>query len=169
MPLVDTTGPVLSNVRGAVPRRRSLRPYGTVRPTKAFNNFPAIMRALPEACSAIVVETTELFGNLAQANAPTIQRQRRGDPAPGNLKASKKTSYYKRRGSDLVVTGKVEFGAKDPRGHRYARPLETGSIRRRGGRLYKVTKSRWWMRPLFPPVRARFIRQLSNLESRLPH
>ncbi len=143
-------------------------PRGIIKPGKAFNNFPAIIAAYPEAVSSIVRESTELVGNVAQALAPTLQNPRRGDPAPGNLKRSKKTRYYRRRGSDLVQTGRVEFPATDPRGHRYAKPLETGSIRKTRRGLIRVTKGRGWLVDAIMGVRPVFMRKLHDLESRLP-
>lgn len=142
-------------------------PRGVIKPGKAFNNFPAIIAAFPEACSEIVVETTEELGAVAQALAPTIQHQRRGDPAPGTLKRSKRTRYYRSRASALVVTGRVEFPATDPRGHRYAKPLETGSIRRTKRGLIRV-KARPFMVDALVAERVAFIRRLGTLESRLP-
>lgn len=144
-------------------------PRGAIKPGKAFNHFPQIIAAFPDAVSGIVVETTELLGDVANAMAPTLQNPRRGDPAPGNLKASKRTRYYHRRGSDLVVTGRVEWPAVDPRGHRYAKPLETGSIRKTRRGLRRVTKGSGWLVEAIVPMRGRFIRNLQGLESRLPH
>lgn len=145
-------------------------PRGTVKPTKgAFNNFPAIIGAFPDALSAIVVTTTELLGEMAADDAPVLENPRRGDPAPGNLKASKRTRYYKRRGTDLVQTGRLEFPAVDPRGHRYAKPLETTSIRRTRRGLIRVTKGSGWLVRALQDVRPFFNRHLANLESRLPH
>jgi hypothetical protein len=126
------------------------------------------MAAFPEAVSAIVIETTETLGNVANAMAPVQQNPRRGDPAPGTLKRSKRTRFYKRRGGALVVTGRVEWGAKDPRGHRYAKPLETGSIRRTRRGLIRVKKGSGWLVDALVAMRPRFIRNLQALESRLP-
>lgn len=144
-------------------------PLVAIRPSKkVFNNFPAIIAAFPEACSAIVIETTEEWGSVAQALAPTLQNPRRGDPAPGTLKASKRTRYYRRRGTDMVVTGRLEFPAVTPTGHRYAKPLETGSIRRTRHGLIRVKKGSNWFVPAGVAERRAFYRRLGTLESRLP-
>jgi hypothetical protein len=154
-------------VKVAVKRPRP-GPRGVIKAGKAFNHFPAIIAAFPDACSAIVIETTEELGAVAQALAPTQQDPRRGDPAPGTLKASKKTSYFRRKGSDLVVTGKVSFPATDPRGHRYAKPLETGSVRRTRHGLIRVRKGSGWLVDSIVAERRAFLGRLGDLESRLP-
>lgn len=166
MPLVGSDA-VISNVRGAVKRPRP-GPRGTITPGRAYNNFPAIIAAFPVELSEIVVETTELLGNVSQALAPTQQNPRRGDPAPGTLKRSKRTRYYRRRGSDIVQTGRVEYPAMDPRGHRYAKPLETGSIRRTRRGLIRVRKGSGWLVDSIMGVRPVFHRKLAALEARLP-
>jgi hypothetical protein len=143
-------------------------PRGLIKPGKGFNHFPQIAAAFPGAIEAIVIETTEELGNVAQALAPTQQNPRKGDPEPGTLKASKKTSYFLRKGSDAVVTGKVSFPAKDPRGHRYAKPLETGSVRRTKRGLRRVTKGSGWLVDSIVAERRAFLRKLGELESRLP-
>jgi len=142
-------------------------PRGVINPGKAFNNFPAIMAAFPEALSAIVRETTEELAAVATAMAPTQQNPRRGDPVPGNLKASVRTRYYTRRGSDMVQTGRAEWRAEDPRGHRYAKPLETGSIRRTRRGLRRVRKGSGWLVDAIVAERRAFRRKLGNLEALL--
>src|SRR4051812_47423551 len=110
-------------------RRRSGRqdPIGEIRmkPGRAewFNDFPRIMLAFPAAISEIVIETTEELGRYADLLAPE-QGQSHGRPhgswngrpdvAVGTLKRSMKTRYFKRRGSDITLTGRVDFKAKDP-------------------------------------------------------
>lgn len=144
-------------------------PRGMVKPSKgAFNHFPAIIAAFPDALSQIVIETTELLGDLSAAMAPTQQNPRRGDPEPGNLKRSKRTRYYRRRGTDMVQTGRVEFPAATSKGHRYAKPLETTSIRRTKRGLIRVTKGSGWFVDALMAVRPVFNRNLGTLESRLP-
>lgn len=140
-----------------------------------FNHFPQIIAAFPRALSDIVVETTHELGELSQERAPVEKRQRRGDPAPGNLRDSMRVRFAKRRGTDLVVTGRVDFKAVDPRGHRYARPLETGSVRsmRRSGRnrasLHKTyVEPRHFLVPSIVDERPLFVGRLAGLESRLP-
>ncbi len=167
MPMVET---VVSNVRGVVKRPRP-GPRGIIKPgTRAhpFNNFGRIADAFPDVIAGIVVESTEELGNVATAMAPTLQNPRRRDPAPGTLKRSKRTRFYRRRGTDLVITGRVEWAAEDPRGHRYAKPLETSSIRKTRRGLIRVTKGSGWLVDAIVPMRARFIRRLQALESRLP-
>jgi hypothetical protein len=144
-------------------------PRGVIKPGKGFNHFPAIIAAFPDAVSGIVVESTELLGSVAQALAPTQHDNLRPghDPVPGTLKKSKRTRYYRRRATDMVVSGRVDFTATDPRGHRYPKPLETGSWR--PGRVGKVTKGSGWLVDAIVAVRRVFVRNLGDLESRLPH
>lgn len=167
MPLVATPAFVRGGV-GYVPIKRPRPgPRGTINP-KAYNNFGLIAAAFPEVVSAIVVQTTEELGDVANALAPTLQHQRTGDPEPGNLKRSKRTRYYRKAATGRVITGRVEWRAQDPRGHRYAKPLETGSIRRTRRGLRKVTKGSNWLVPAIQAMRPRFIRKLSDLEKDLP-
>lgn len=173
MPLVDwQTDPRQSigvGSTGMVQRRPRPGPRGVIRPGKAFNNFGVIAAAFPDVISGIVVQTTEELGNVANALAPTLQHQRPGDPAPGNLKASKRTRYYRKAATGRVITGRVEWRAQDPRGHRYAKPLETGSIRRTRRGLRKVRKGSNWLVPAIQAMRGRFVRRLHDLEQYLPH
>ena len=90
-----------------------------------------------------------------------------GDPTPGTLRDSKKTSYFKRRGGDIVITGKVAFDAVDKRGHRYGRPVESGSIRRGRQGLYRVP-ARHFLVPAVVEMRPRFIGKIASLEEHLP-
>lgn len=142
-------------------------PRGVIKPGKAFNHFPEIMAAWPRVVEAIVIETTQELGAISQALAPTIQHQRRGDPAPGNLKASMKVRFYHSRASALVQTGRVEFPAVDPRGHRYAKPLETGSIRKTRKGLKRVP-ARPFLVDAIVAERRVFLSKLGALEDRLP-
>jgi len=143
-------------------------PRGMVTPGKAFNHFPQIIAAFPGAVEGIVIETTMELAGISAAMAPTQQNPRPGDPAPGTLKQSVTTTFFQRRGTDMVQTGKVAFPAKTPSGHRYAKPLETGSIRRSRKGLVRVTKGSGWLVDAIMAERPPFIRKLSNLESRLP-
>jgi len=142
-------------------------PRGVIKPGKAFNHFPEIIAAFPGAVSAIVIETTEALALAAMEKAPVEQDPRPGDPTPGTLRASTHVRFLLGKGSDLVVTGRVEFPAKDPRGHRYAKPLETGSIRKRRGRLVKVA-ARPFLVDAIVEERPKFYGSLRELESRLP-
>lgn len=156
--------------RGRPVKQERPGPRGEIKPTKGqFNHFPAIIAAFPGALDAIVHETTEELANVAQALAPTLQHQRKGDPAPGNLKASKRTRYYRKRATGMVQTGRVDFGALDPRGHRYPKPLETGSTRRTKRGYIHVTKGSGWLVDAIVAERRAFRRKLDSLEARLPH
>lgn len=178
----------LASVQG--PRRGpNMGPLGEIRlrPGRAeyasanrmsWNHLPAIIRAFPQALSEIVRETTEELGEVAAAFAP-VQGQTHsisglvgrpvhsGDPTPGTLRDSKKTSYFNRRGSDVVITGKVAFDAKDKRGHKYGRPVESGSIRRGRQGLYRVP-ARHFLIPAVVEMRPRFIGKIASLEEHLP-
>lgn len=143
----------------------------------AFNRLPEIIKAFPAALSSIVKETTEELGQVSQAFAPvqgeehsvsglTGRPPHAGDPAPGTLRDSMRTTYFNRRGTDQVITGKVSFDAKDRRGHRYGRPVESGSIRRGRKGLYRVP-ARHFLIPAVIEVRTRFIGKLASLEEYL--
>jgi hypothetical protein len=158
-------------------RRNRTDPIGSIKPGKAFNHFPRIIAAFPEAISRIVVDTTEHVGLLSAAAAP-VQGQargrpwRRGDPAPGTLRASMRIRFAKRRGTDIVLTGRVDFKAKDPTrrdpNHRFAYPVEVGSTRRKaGGGYYRVANEEFLV-PVVIRERPIFIARLKNLEAMLP-
>lgn len=152
---------------------------------RSFNHFPAIMAAFPEAISDIVIETTAHVGVVAAARAP-VQGEARGRPpgswngrrdvAPGTLQRSMKTRYYKRRGTDITLTGRVDFKAvdptaKDPR-HSFAKAVEVGSVRTnasigRGSGHYHVPAEPFLV-PTVIDERPIFIARLKDLESRLP-
>lgn len=163
----------MAGVAGSFRRPRP-GPIGVIKAGRRdFNNFPAIIAAFPDALSAIVAETTDELGIKAAERAP-VQPGRAGaravrpsDPAPGTLKASAKTKIYRRRATDLVVTGRVDFLARDRRGHRYAKPVETGSIRRTKTGLRKV-QAEPFLVPTLMELRKVFVERLSGLESRLP-
>lgn len=155
-----------ANVAGSYKLARP-GPRGVINQGRGFNHFPQIIAAFPNALSAIVAETADDLGILAVMLAPVIVNQRNGDPAPGNLKASEKTKIFYRSAGDRVVTGRVEFTAKDPRGHRYAKPLETGSLRRTKRGLIRV-KERPFLVDAIMRMRPVFIERLQGLEARLP-
>ena len=142
-------------------------PRGTISPGKAFNHFPQIIAAFPGAVEGIVIETTVELAGVSAAMAPTQQNPRPGDPAPGTLKQTVTTSFFMRKGSDMVQTGKVAFPAATPSGHRYAKPLETGSIRRTSHGLIRVAARPFLVDAIVAERRA-FLRKLGDLESRLP-
>ncbi|MBA3587308.1 MAG: hypothetical protein H0W41_06700 [Chloroflexi bacterium] len=174
---------------GGRPKRIRTDPIGTIGGKgslrREFNNFPAIAAAFPGALSDIVVETTEHLGTLAQARAPQ-QGQSRGRPhgswngrpdvAPGTLRRSKRVRFARRRGTDLVVTGRVDFKAvdptrKDPK-HTFAKAVETGSVRTnasigKGGGHYYV-RPQPFLVPAVINERPIFIDRIADLERRLP-
>lgn len=154
---------------------------------RSFNNFPAIIAAFPVAVSDIVVETTDHLGVLAAANAPVQggahSRGRphgswngRPDIAPGTLQHSMKTRFFKRRGSDLVVTGRVDFKAVDPTAkepqHTFAKAVEVGSVRTNRsigkGTGYHAIPPHPFLVPAIVSERPIFVARLKDLESRLP-
>ncbi|HEY8818408.1 MAG TPA: hypothetical protein VIM25_06275 [Candidatus Limnocylindrales bacterium] len=166
------------------PKRQRQDPIGSIamRPGRQefFNLFPAIMARWPVAVSEIVVETTEELGRYAQAIAP-VQGESRGRPpgswngrrdvAPGTLKRSMKTRYFKRRGTDITVTGRVDFKAIDPTAkdsrHTFAKAVEVGSVRvsRHGGH-YSVPAEPFLV-PAIEVERPIFVERLMGLEGRL--
>lgn len=144
---------------------------------RAFNNFPAIAAAFPEILSAIVIETTEELGALAESTAPVQPTRGRhwkpGDPAPGTLKRSKRVRFAKRRGTDLVISGRVDFKATDPTAadpkHSFAKAVEVGSTRTRGrGRGHYRVPAQPFLAPAVEHERPLFIARIKDLESRLP-
>lgn len=137
---------------------------------RAFNNLPAIVAAFPKELSAIVAETTDDLAILSTIKAPTEAHPRKGDPAPGTLKASTRVRIYLRRATDTVVTGKVDFPAKDRRGHRYAKPVETGSYRRsiRGRSRIRHIPAQPFLVDAAIELRPVFTGRLAGLEARLP-
>jgi hypothetical protein len=173
------------------PKRRRSDPIGMISVKKgrqegrSFNNFPAIIAAFPQAVSDIVIETTEALGALAAEKAPE-QGQSRGrapgswngrrDVAPGTLKRSMRTRFFKRRGTDLVMTGRVDFKAvdptkKDPK-HTFAKAVEVGSVRTnasigKGSGHYAVPEEPFLV-PAIVEMRPVFVANLKTLESRLP-
>lgn len=183
--------PLASVGRGPSRRRRS-DPIGTIGTSggrggilRSFNGFPAIMAAFPEAISEIVVETTNHLAVLAVAKAPQ-QGQSRGRPpgswngrrdvAPGTLRRSAKVRFARRRGTSMVLTGRVDFKAKDPTArepnHSFAKAVETGSVRTnasigRGGGHYRVAAEPFLV-PSIVTERPIFYARLADLESRLP-
>lgn len=167
------------------PKRVRTDPIGSIKPGKSFNNFPAIMAAFPEAISEIVAETTEHLGIRAMAAAP-VQGSARGRPhgswngrpdvAVGTLRASMKTRLFKRRGTDIVLSGRVDFKAVDPTAkepnHSFAKAVEFGSTRLnstigRGAGHYRVPNEQFLV-PAIIRERPVFIARLKDLESRLP-
>lgn len=178
----------MATVAGARPKRVRTDPIGTVGGRGlglSFNNFPAIIAAFPAAISDIVVETTEHLSVLAVAKAPQ-QGQSRGRPpgswngrrdvAPGTLRRSMKTRFYKRRGTDIVLTGRVDFKAVDPTAkepnHSFAKAVEVGSVRTnasigKGAGHYKV-EAEPFVVPAIVNERPIFMARLRSLESRLP-
>jgi hypothetical protein len=165
-------GFVTSNIAGQVRRPRP-GPRGTINQGRSFNHFPAIIAAFPNELSAIVAETTDDLGILAailapvQPGFPQARPPRASDPTPGTLKQSMKVKIFRRRASDAVVTGRVDFEAKDRRGHRYAKPVETGSLRRSKKGLRRVEAHPFLVDALVE-MRPVFIRKLQGLEARLP-
>lgn len=163
---------VTSNIAGQVKRPRP-GPRGSINQGRSFNNFPAIIAAFPNELSEIVAQTTDDLGILAQLLAPTqpgfpgARPPKSSDPTPGTLKRSRKTKIYRARASDMVVTGRVEFAAKDRRGHRYAKPVETGSLRRTKKGLKRVRAHPFLVDALVT-MRPVFIRRIQGLEARLP-
>ena len=171
-----------ASVPGRPTRRRS-DPIGSIsmRPgraeRRAFNNFPAIMRAFPHEISEIVVETTEHLGVRAAAAAP-VQGQsrgrpwRRGDPPPGTLARSMRTRFARRRGTDIVLTGRVDFKAKQPTRrdpqHGFSKPVEVGSTRARPSGGHYSVPAQEFLVPAIIRERPIFVARLLNLESRLP-
>lgn len=165
------------------PKRVRQDPIGTIggktEIRRAFNNFPAIARAFPEVISAIVVETTNALGELAQAKAPVQPSRGRpwrlGDASPGTLKRSMKVRFAKRRGTDIVLTGRVDFKAVDPSKndakHTFAKAVEVGSTRNHyysiRTRHYRVPAQPFLV-PAIVVMRPIFIANLQTLESRLP-
>lgn len=149
---------------------------GVIQPGRAFNHFPAIMAAFPGAISDIVRDTTEHLADLAEAKAPIQPTQGRpwhtGDVAPGTLRKSRKTRYFKRRGTDITLTGRVDFKAvdpskKDPK-HGFAKPVELGADRTSAsGKTYHIPAQPFLV-PSVIQERPVFIARLQNLESRLP-
>jgi hypothetical protein len=162
------------------PKRSRQDPIAEIRMKRGrqewFNNFPAIMAALPEEISKIVVQTTLEIGAesaLAAPVQPTRGRPwRQGDIAPGTLRRSMRTRFARRRGTDITLTGRIDFKAKDPTQkdpkHTFAKAVEVGSTRRRpSGGHYRVPAQ-----PFLVPVVVRkrpvFVARLMDLESRLP-
>jgi hypothetical protein len=178
----------MATVAGGRPKRIRQDPIGTIGGKglgKSFNNFPAIMKAFPLAISDIVIETTEELGRYAVAIAPE-QGQSRGRPpgswngrrdvAPGTLKRSMKTRFYKRRGTDITLTGRVDFKAVDPTAkepnHSFAKAVEVGSVRTnasigKGAGHYQVPADPFLV-PAIMVERPLFLERLHGLESRLP-
>lgn len=162
----------MAGVAGSFRRPRP-GPRGTITQGRSFNHFPAIIAAFPNEISAIVAQTTDDLGILSamlapvQPGLPGARGVRPSDPAPGTLKASAKTKVYRKRATDLVVTGRVDFLARDRRGHRYAKPVETGSIRRTKTGLRKVQAQPFLVDALMT-MRPVFVERLAGLESRLP-
>lgn len=173
MPMANVAGQSGYMSGGAWVKRPRPGSRGDITAGKSFNHLPQIIAAFPVALSAIVAETTDDLGILAATLAP-VQPGRAGarpprssDPAPGTLKASGKTKVYLRRASDTVVTGRVDFLARDRRNHRYAKPVETGSIRRTSHGLIKVAAHPFLVDALVT-MRPVFIDRLSGLEAKLP-
>lgn len=171
------------------PRRQRSDPIGMISVKRgraegrAFNNFPRIIAAFPDAVSDIVAETTEHLGALAAGNAPQQGSARgrahgswngRPDVAVGTLSRSMKTRLYRRRGSDLVMTGRVDFKAVDPSGskHTFAKAVEVGSVRTnrsigKGGGHYAIAAEPFLV-PSIVAERPVFVARLQGLEARLP-
>jgi hypothetical protein len=173
----------LTSVPGR-PRRIRTDPIGQIKPNRSFNHFPAIMAAFPEAVSAIVVETTEHLAVLATAAAPQ-QGQSRGRPpgswngrkdvAPGTLRRSVRVRFARRRGTDITLSGRIDFKAKDPTAkepnHSFAKAVEVGSTRTnasigKGAGHYRVPAQPFLV-PAIVRERPIFVMRLMNLESRL--
>jgi hypothetical protein len=173
---------------GVAGRRARQDPIGEVRMKRGrkewFNDFPRIMKRWPEAVSEIVIETTEELGRYAAMIAPE-QGQSRGRPhgswngrpdvAPGTLKRSMKTRYYRRRGTDITLTGRVDFKAKDPTAkepnHSFAKAVEVGSVRTnrsigKGAGHYSIPEDPFLV-PAVVVERPLFVERLKGLEDRL--
>lgn len=173
---------------GGRPKRVRTDPIGTIGGRglgRSFNNFPAIAAAFPGALSDIVVETTEHLAVLAEARAPQQGSSRgrphgswngRPDVAVGTLRRSGKVRFAKRRGTDLVLTGRVDFKAEDPTAkephHSFAKAVEVGSVRTnvsigKGAGHYHVPPEPFLV-PSIIDERPIFIARIADLESRLP-
>lgn len=166
----------MAGVAGASRRRVRHDAIGEIKPGRAFNNFPAIMAAFPEAISEIVKDTTEHLADLAEAAAPiqpTLGRPwHTGDVEPGTLRESRKTRFFRRRGTDITLTGRVDFKAIDPSKndakHTFAKAVEVGATRRtKRGRYYRI-RAQPFLVPAVIHERPVFIARLMDLESRLP-
>lgn len=177
---------------GGRPKRRRSDPIGMISVKRgraegrAFNNFPAIMRAFPEAVSAIVAETTVELGVMAAGKAPvqggSNSRGRpvgswngRKDVASGTLQRSMRTRLFHRRGTDIVLTGRVDFKATDPTAkdpkHTFAKAVEVGSVRTnasigKGAGHYAIPGHPFLVDSIVEE-RPRFVGRLLDLESRL--
>ncbi len=175
----------MASVAGSRPGRVRTDPIGRVTPGKSFNHFPQIIAAFPEAISEIVIETTEHLAVIAQALAPQ-QGQSRGRPpgswngrrdvAPGTLRRSEKVRFYRRRGTDITLSGRIDFKAVDPTAkepnHSFAKAVEVGSTRLnrtigKGGGYYHVPAEPFLV-PAIVNEREPFIARLKDLERRLP-
>jgi hypothetical protein len=173
---------------GGRPKRSRQDPIGEIRMKPGrqefFNDFPRIMKAWPVAVSDIVIETTLELGRYAAMIAP-VQGESRGRPhgswngrpdiAPGTLQRSMKTRFYRRRGTDITITGRVDFKAKDPTAkdpnHTFAKAVEVGSVRTnasigKGGGHYAIPADPFLV-PAVTVERPLFVERLMHLEDRL--
>lgn len=163
---------VTSNIAGRVRRPRP-GPRGSINQGRSFNNFPAIIAAFPNELSAIVAQTTDDLGILARMHAPVqpgrpgARAVRRSDPPPSTLKESATTKVFYRRATDAVKTGRVMFTAKDRRGHLYAKPVETGSLRKSKRGLRRV-EAHPFLVDAIVTMRPVFVDRIMHIETRLP-
>jgi len=86
-----------------------------------------------------------------------------------------RTRFYRRRGTDIVLTGRVDFKARDPlgSGHTFAKAVEVGSVRTnasigKGAGHYAIPPDPFLV-PAIMVERPLFYERLHRLESRLPH
>jgi hypothetical protein len=87
-----------------------------------------------------------------------------------------RTRFYKKRGSDLVMTGRVDFKAVDPTAkdpkHSFAKAVEVGSVRTnksigKGSGHYAIPPQPFLV-PAIVAERPVFVARFKDLESRLP-
>lgn len=179
----------LATVAGRPKRQRS-GPIGSIKLSRgraegaSFNDIPRIMAAFPQEISEIVKETTVELAAFAEANAP--EQPHRGRPygswngrpdvAPGTLKRSVRVRFAKRRGTDITISGRVDFKAVDPTrkepNHSFAKAVEVGSVRTnrsigKGAGHYRIPADPFLV-PALVAERPLFIERIARLESRLP-
>lgn len=155
-----TYSPPASTPASYRPQSFRNRRYAAIAPPRgAFNHFPEIIAEFSDVLSAIVVETTEAIAKEADAAAPVGSRFSR--PAPGTLKLSETTRYFKNRDGG-VVSGRIEFKAKEPNArdpyHLYAFYVEVGTSH---------TAAQPFLLPAVMRERQTFNAKLGDLEKRL--
>lgn len=147
---------------GYRPQSRRKQAVGTIGAGRSFNNLPAIIAAFPDAISSIIRETTEDTAREAQSRAPLGTRAE-GGHKPGTLRASMKTRYSRRRADGMVLSGRIDFKAKDPTRadakHLYAWYVEWGTVHQ---------PAQHFLLPAVTNNRPRFLAKLGKLEQRLP-